>query len=78
MSATDAVLTGLAQASAPVGLTRGMTHTLRAQGFDIAAALFGAPDAAFDRLPSQARAGWFSISRRALCPSQAPPCAAWT
>ncbi|BDG74320.1 bifunctional enoyl-CoA hydratase/phosphate acetyltransferase [Roseomonas fluvialis] len=56
MSPTDTMLTGLSQASAPVGLTRGMTHGLRAQGFDLAAALFGAPDAAFDDLPSQAQA----------------------
>ncbi len=56
MSTTDTMLTGLSQATAPVGLTRGMTHTLRAQGFDLAAALFGAPDTAFDHLPSQAQA----------------------
>ncbi|WP_370287444.1 hypothetical protein [Roseomonas sp. HF4] len=56
MSTSDTMLTGLSQASAPVGLTRGMTHALRAQGFDLAAALFGAPDAAFDSLPSQAQA----------------------
>ncbi|WP_198376126.1 bifunctional enoyl-CoA hydratase/phosphate acetyltransferase [Neoroseomonas rubea] len=53
---TQEVLTGLSQASAPVGLARRMTHAIRAQGFDLAAALFGAPDAAFERLPSQAQA----------------------
>lgn len=56
MSTTDTILTGLSQTSAFVGLTRRMAHAVRAQGFDLAAALFGAPDAAFDRLPSQAQA----------------------
>ncbi|WP_198377989.1 hypothetical protein [Neoroseomonas rubea] len=28
-----------------------MAHAIRAQGLDVAGALFGAPDAAFDRLP---------------------------
>lgn len=38
MSTTDTMLTGLSQASAPLG----MTHAPPAQGFDLAAALFGA------------------------------------
>jgi phosphotransacetylase len=50
------MLTGLSQSTAALGLTRSMTHALRAQGFDLAAALFGAPDTAFERLPGQARA----------------------
>ncbi|PWS36075.1 enoyl-CoA hydratase [Falsiroseomonas bella] len=56
MTTSEACLTGLSQSSAALGLTRSMTHVLRVQGFDLAAALFGAPDAAFDRLPSQAQA----------------------
>ncbi len=56
MSPDAALLTGLSQSSATPGLTRKMTHAVRAQGFDLAAALFGAPDASFDQLPSQARA----------------------
>ena len=56
MSAPGAPLTGLSRSSATLGLTRSMTHAWRAQGFDLAAALFGAADAAFERLPSQAQA----------------------
>lgn len=73
MSTPDALLTGLSQTSAALGLTRSMTHALRAQGFDLAAALFGAPDAAFERLPSQAQ------PRRRAChtdgrePDDSPP-----
>jgi hypothetical protein len=44
MSTTDTMLTGYSQASAPLGMTRGMTHAPPAQGFDLAAALFGAPE----------------------------------
>ena len=55
MSATNDMLTGLTQATAALGMTRAWRMP-SGQGFDLAAALFGAPDAAFDRLPSQAQA----------------------
>ncbi|MEO3475832.1 bifunctional enoyl-CoA hydratase/phosphate acetyltransferase [Roseomonas sp. CAU 1739] len=47
-------LTGLTQESARVGLTGTLRHTIKPQGFDLAAALFGAPDEAFDQMPTQA------------------------
>jgi phosphotransacetylase len=56
MSTPDAMLTGLSRSTAARGLSRRMTHVFRAQGFDLAAALFGASEAPFDRMPSQAQA----------------------
>ncbi len=51
-----ALLAGLARTIAFVGQSVRLERELRPQGFDLAAAMFGAPDEGFDRLPSQAHA----------------------
>jgi phosphate acetyltransferase len=52
----NAVLVGLSRATATLGLTATSEHDLPERGFDIVAALFGAPDAAPGKLPDAALA----------------------